>query len=227
MNDLKSANAKRWEAARLIRRAEAVAVAKSLIAAKQRYLTVALKTGVPWFVIACIHERESAQNWNSQLAQGDPLNQPSVHVPRGMGPYPSWEAGAIDALMNCKPYIGHNRDWSIVGMLEQLELYNGLGYFNRGLPSPYVWAGTDQYASGKFVADGVFSGTAVDKQLGCAALLIAMMALDRTIFVGTPPIILSPVPDPLPPDVPKMGTPKPASGWSAFFAAIIAIFKRK
>lgn len=226
MSDLKTADAKRWEAARLIRRAEAVAVAKSLIASKARYATVALKTGVPWFFIACVHERESGQNFATQLGQGDPLDKPSVHVPKGRGPFATWEEGAVDALVNCSPYTSRNSDWSIGGILAQFEKYNGMGYYNRNLPSPYVWSGTDQYATGKFVADGIYSATAVDRQLGCAALLIAMMALDRTISVGTPPVILSPVPNPLPPDVPPV-EPKPVSAWAAFFAAILSLFKRK
>ena len=49
-------------------------------------------------MIAAIHEREASQSWNKQLAQGDPLNQVSTNVPRGMGPFNTWEEGAIAAL---------------------------------------------------------------------------------------------------------------------------------
>ena len=42
---------------------------------------------------------------------------------------------------------------------------------------PYVWSGTDQYVRAKYIADGVFSASAVDKQLGCAGLIMAMAAL--------------------------------------------------
>ena len=66
-----------------------------------------------------------------------------------------------------------------------LEEYNGLGYASRGVPSPYVWSGTDQYRSGKYVRDGVYDPNAVDSQLGCAGLLMAMMALDRSIDFGS------------------------------------------
>jgi hypothetical protein len=34
------------------------------------------------------------------------------------------------------------------GALTLLEQYNGLGYANRGLPSPYIWSGTDRYLKG-------------------------------------------------------------------------------
>jgi hypothetical protein len=77
------------------------------------------------------------------------------------------------------------KDWSIGGTLTMLEEYNGLGYASRGRPSPYIWSGTDQYVSGKYVRDGVYDPNAVDQQLGCAGLLMAMMALDPTItFTG-------------------------------------------
>lgn len=149
-------------------------VANRLMAAKSRYQTVEAKTGVPWWFIAVVHERESSQNWNASLAQGDPWNRKSTHVPRGRGPFSSWEDAAVDALVNCAPFAAHNKDWSMGGALDMLEKYNGLGYRARGIPSPYLWAGTNQYRAGKFVADGVFDPNAVDRQLGCAGLLKKM-----------------------------------------------------
>jgi len=77
--------------------------------------------------------------------------------------------------------MGHNKDWSIGESLAQLEKYNGLGYARMGRPSPYVWSKTNQYVRGKYVADGVYSSTAVDTQEGCAALLARMMVLDPSI----------------------------------------------
>lgn len=140
-------------------------------AAKARYKAVEAKTGVPWWFIAVAHQREASQNWNTQLGQGDPLNQKSTHVPKGRGPFKTWEEGAVDALVNCAPYAARNKDWSVGGALAMLEKYNGLGYANRGLPSPYIWAGTNQYDKGKFVRDYEFDPNVVDKQLGCAGLL--------------------------------------------------------
>ncbi|MBR1142489.1 hypothetical protein JQ567_04270 [Bradyrhizobium sp. AUGA SZCCT0431] len=147
---------------------------------------MAAKTGVPWPFIAVAHERECSQDWSGSLAQGDPWNRVSVHVPAGRGPFRSWEDAAIDALVNCAPRAARNKDWSIGGTLTMLEQYNGLGYAARGRPSPYIWSGTDQYVSGKYVRDGVYGPSAVDRQLGCAGILMAMMALDPTItFPGT------------------------------------------
>lgn len=181
INALKSANARRWVDAKLTRGPEFIPVAKRLVAAKARYQAVEARTGVPWTFIAVTHQRESSQNWERSLAQGDRWDLVSIHVPAGRGPFQSWEAAAVDALVNCGPYAARNRDWSIAGTLALLERYNGVGYFNRRLPSPYIWSGTDQYQKGKYVADGVFDPDEVDKQLGCAGLILAMMKLDPSI----------------------------------------------
>jgi lysozyme family protein len=189
---LVAANGARWSRAKPTR--SFTPTAKSLVTAKSRYQSVEGRTGVPWFVIAVIHERESSQNWLANLAQGDPWNRVSVHVPAGRGPFQSWEDAAVDALDDGAPYLARNKDWSIGETLTRLEEYNGLGYAARGVPSPYVWSGTDQYKSGKYIRDGVYDSTAVDSQPGCAGLLLAMMALDRTIsFDGKmPPIVVVP-----------------------------------
>lgn len=183
---LKAANERRWKAARVTRNLGNIA--KSLIAAKRRYQAVEARTGVPWPVIAVIHVRESSQNWGRSLAQGDPWDRISVHVPAGRGPFSSWESAAVDALVNCAPYAARNTDWSVGGTLTKLEEYNGLGYAARGRPSPYVWAGTNQYQSGKYVRDGVYDPNAIDSQPGCAGLLMEMKGLDPTIDFATKPV---------------------------------------
>jgi lysozyme family protein len=179
LDALRSANERRWANARLIR--DFTSIAKALVAAKSRYQAVAAETGVPWFAIAVIHERESSQNWRTSLAQGDPWNRVSIHVPAGRGPFKCWEAAAIDALTDCAPHLARHRDWTVGGTLTELEQYNGLGYAARNVPSPYLWAGTDQYRSGKFVRDGIYDAAAVDSQPGCVALLQHMMQLDPSI----------------------------------------------
>lgn len=179
---LKAANERRWREAKLTR--NYANIIRSLIAGKPRYQAVEKRTGVPWPVIAVIHERESSQNWGRSLAQGDPWDSVSIHVPAGRGPFASWEAAAVDALVNCAPHAARNSDWSIGGSLTKLEEYNGLGYAARGRPSPYIWSGTNQYHSGKYVRDGVYDPDAIDSQPGCANLLIGMMALDPSIGFG-------------------------------------------
>ena len=229
---LKAANAARWKNAKITRPASFATVAKHLCdpTAKSRYQGVSARTGVPWPFIAVAHERESSQDWTGSLAQGDPWNRESVHVPAGRGPFKSWEEAAVDALVNCGPYAARNKDWSVGGCLTKLEEYNGLGYASRGRPSPYVWSGTDQYVSGKYVRDGVYDPSAVDSQLGCAGLLMAMMAIDPTItFTGAviKPAVIPGAPKPIPSPAPSITNPAKGS-IGAFFANIFAsIFKRK
>jgi lysozyme family protein len=69
-------------------------------------------------------------------------------------------------------HLSAANDWSIEGILFQLEAYNGWGYRNHhGINTPYLWSGSNQYTSGKYVADGKFDPTAVSKQIGGALLL--------------------------------------------------------
>lgn len=175
MSDLATLNKQRWDNCHIPEAMAAsfrsVANRLSALEAKKRYQAVEKTTGVPWWFIAVVHQRESSQNWNTYLGNGQALSKKTTIVPKGRGPFKSWEEGAEDALVNCAPYAAKNKDWSVGGSLALLERYNGLGYANKGLPSPYIWAGTDQYIKGKYVADGVFDANAVDKQLGCAGLL--------------------------------------------------------
>jgi lysozyme family protein len=219
-------NTERWAKAKLTRGPEFVSVAKRLLSAKIRYQGIEEKTGVPWFVVAVIHEREAAQDFTKSIAQGDPWNRASIHVPKGRGPFKSWEAAAIDALTLCAPYAAQWKDWSPGGTLTLLEQYNGLGYANKGLPSPYIWSGTDQYVKGKYVADGVFDANVVDKQLGCAGLLLAMQSIDTSIQFASykpnlAPSIIPPPPDVEPVPVPPVNKPHPAK-YSAMIIAVAA-----
>lgn len=148
----------------------------------------------PWWFIAIVSEREygGPPHWDRQLGQGDHLDKISTHDPRGRGPFlnhssditpgnDAWTRGCLDALVECAPYAAKWKDWSIGGVLTLLEEYNGLGYANMGVPSAYVWSGSDQYVSGKYVADHVYRASAVDVQEGCAPLLSRMMAINSDI----------------------------------------------
>lgn len=198
---LTALNEFRWERAGPTR--DFRGVAGNLIAGKKYYQFVEEETKVPWFIIAVIHERESGQSWLRSLAQGDPWNEVSTHKPAGRGPFSSWEAAAYDALVNCPPYAARNTDWSAGGALTMLEQYNGLGYANRGVPSPYIWSGTNQYVKGKYIRDGVYSPETVDVQLGCAGLIMAMEALDDSVMFT----------DPVTPDIVEVASAPQRSFW--------------
>jgi lysozyme family protein/peptidoglycan hydrolase-like protein with peptidoglycan-binding domain len=140
---------------------------------RARYQAAGERAGVPWYVVGIIHNLESSGNFATHLHNGDPLSARTVHVPagrpaRGNPPF-TWEESAADALALQK--LNEWKDWSVPGMLYVFERYNGLGYRNRGVPSPYLWSFSSHYERGKFVADGRYSATAVSEQCGAAVVL--------------------------------------------------------
>lgn len=172
-----ASNAERWGKAQFTRSTQINAVAAKITANRPRYELAAKATGVPWDVIGVIHYRESSNDFRGVLHNGQKIigtGQLTTLVPKGRGPFSTWEEAAIDALVNAPPYAAKNKDWSIGGTLDILERYNGLGYRNKGLPSPYLWAGTDQYVKGKYVADGKYDPNHVDQQLGVAPILMKL-----------------------------------------------------
>ena len=52
-----------------------------------------------------------------------------------------------------------------------VEAFNGFGYRNFGIHSPYLWAGTNNYVAGKYASDGRFVASMVDEQLGRLGLV--------------------------------------------------------
>lgn len=140
------------------------------------YDPVSQATNVPWYVVAGLDMREEDFSHSGYLGNGDPLWRATTHVPRGRGPFKSWYEGAIDALNfdHMTSAKGEGDHWDIVTALIACEGYNGLGYYYRGLPSPYVWAGTSIQVAGKYVGDGAWDPHAFDTQPGVAGLLLAL-----------------------------------------------------
>jgi len=145
---------------------------------RSRYVTVGDELGVPWQIISVIHNMESSLNFNKHLHNGDPLTGRTVHVPagrpkKGTPPF-TWEESATDALTLQRFHQWD--DWSAPGALYKLEGYNGWGYrlHHPHVLSPYLWGYSNHYKSGKYVADGRWSDTAVSKQCGAAVLLRRM-----------------------------------------------------
>jgi len=172
-----------------------------IIAHKDRYAALAQTAGVPWTLIAVLHAMECGQNFNRHLHNGDPLDRPTVQVPKGRppgkGPW-TWEQSATDALT----IQGFQRwkDWSVAGVLYKLECYNGTGYrlYHPSVLSPYLWSYSNHYSAGKYKADGAFSASAQSKQPGTAVLLRRLAEKGETAFVDqpgtqpdTPPLVVS------------------------------------
>lgn len=149
-----------------------------IVSNKKRYLVIEEALGTPWYIVGAIHYREASLNFNRHLHNGDPLTKRTVQVPAGRpttgNPPFTWEQSAIDAL---KDRV-FNRTMDLGEIFDELEKYNGLGYFNKGLPSPYLWSWTDQYVKGKYIKDGKFDPEFVDQQAGVAALVIELKKFD-------------------------------------------------
>ena len=147
---------------------------------RHRYETVSAATNIPAELIAAIHWREGSGHFDTYLHQGDPLGKPAVNIPRNIPVFYEWEEAAIHAL-SMDYHKDRQEDLEITSetnnpnsLASYAESYNGLGYYNKGIPSPYVYAGTDQYHSGKYVSDGSFNPNAVDRQLGVMPMLGAI-----------------------------------------------------
>ncbi len=221
--------AKQWAAMKILRqRSEMERSAHRIITFKNIYQEVERKTGVPWYMVGVIDLREGGESklTKTHLHCGDPLSNYTVHVPSGRpqighGPPFGFVESACDALVTLK-HFDRVTDWSIERILHELEPYNGLGYYNKGIPSPYIWSCTNQYdpphgPGGKYVADGVFDPHVVDKQVGIAPLIKVMSEIDTSIVLrsyrtGAP----IPAPAPAPKPVPSQpAAPKPAPGPTA------------
>ena len=151
---------------------------RKILANRGRYERLTRSMTMPWYFLAIIHGLEADFRFDAHLHNGDPLTGRTVRVPagrpaRGTPPF-TWEESAMDAIA-ANRYDKWN-DWSIAGMLVAWERYNGLGYRHHGIHSPYVWASTDLYAKGRYVADGRFEANAESRQCGAVAMLKGLIA---------------------------------------------------
>lgn len=167
---------------------------------KTIYRVIEEETGVPWPMVACDHRRESDRQdslgnplFNTYLGNGQVLWQKTTIEPIGRGPFirqsdagrdknmlmAAFIAGAKDAYHIDK--IDTVKDWRLEKILYYCELFNGTGYDNRGLPSPYLWGGTNIQKPGKYIADHKFNAQAMDKQLGVASILWYIAKLDTSV----------------------------------------------
>jgi peptidoglycan hydrolase-like protein with peptidoglycan-binding domain len=74
-------------------------------------------------------------------------------------------------------------NWTIERACFEVEKYNGFGYrtHHPEVKSPYLWSFSTNFERGKYVSDGHFDRTAVDKQCGAMPILKQMMELDSSV----------------------------------------------
>lgn len=151
--------------------AQVNAAVDKILKGRDRYERLQKETKVPWYMIGCIHLLEGSCNFGTHLHNGDSLSRRTVHVPAGRprtGTPPfTWEESAEDALS----YDGIKPPLNTIGeQFKALERFNGMGYRNKGIKTPYLWSGSNHYVRGKYVADGKYDPAAVSKQVGAASI---------------------------------------------------------
>jgi len=151
---------------------------------EKRYKSISAKCGVPWQVVASLHNMESGGRFTRHLHEGSSLKGRTRYIPKGRpingDPPFTWEESAYDALYTLKRL--DRVKWSDLGVcLYTCEKYNGLGYlrYHKDVNSPYMFSGTNLYTSGKYVADGRWSQSAVSKQVGVVPILIKLVYADH------------------------------------------------
>lgn len=163
-------------------------IASSILSNRSRYQSVGGPMGIPWYFVGAVHNMEASQNFSSHLHNGDPLSARTIHVPAGQpktgNPPFTWEESARDALQGRAAV----NDWSLAGVLYHLEGYNGWGYRHSHPETltPYLWSFSTHYTSGKFIADGRWSASAVSKQCGAAVILRRLVELGEIDFPDQP-----------------------------------------
>jgi len=186
---------------------EAMEAAKLVIKNSARYKEVSRRTGVPWQLIGVLDLRESTCNPTKALGQGDPWNKVSVNVPSGKGPFKSYEDAAVF-------YIGYDhladgvKFWDMSLVCWKAEKWNGFGYRNHGVFTPYLWAMTNHQQPGRYAGDGNWQAGEWDKQPGIIAVLYQMNVIDPANYIG---VIDPEHSDDPPPDVP-IGAPFTLAG---------------
>jgi lysozyme family protein len=206
---------KLWSKMTVVKVAAANQQAQQIIKNKKRYKNIEGTTTVPWFVVGCLHMRESNGDFNTWMHNGDPMRDKkgkpvkTVHVPknRPINPNCTFEEGAYDALVTIE-HLDQIKDWGPERCAYAMEKFNGFGYRNptRDIPSPYLWGGTSVQQPGKFISDGHYDAHTIDPQIGGMAVLKQLMALDPEACFE---VVEAPPPPPPPP--PPKNVPPPLS----------------
>jgi lysozyme family protein len=184
---------KLWEGVQILedRRPAMEAAATKVAAGRRHYEAISAAVGVPWWFIGFLHLRESNCNFARHLHNGDPLTGKTRLVPANRPPWKprngkvyTFEESAEDALKMKGLHL--ITDWSIERICYEAERFNGMGYAYKGLPSPYLWGGTNRQKPGKYIADGKFSSTHWDIQPGVCAVLKILLEREPTLLSTDP-----------------------------------------
>jgi lysozyme family protein len=180
-----------------IHRNELLGVARRIAMNRPQYEEVATPSGIPWYIIGCLHYREANLNFMGHLHNGDPLLMKTVNVPPdrpNITPWPpqgktlrqTWALSALDALTDIQKILKNwneesLRKWSVQGTCFILESYNGFGCYNHGIATPYLWNYTNRYTAGGYGSDGHYSSIYKSKQAGLYSVLLALCEISEDV----------------------------------------------
>lgn len=175
--------------------------ARRLLTRKKRFADVSAVTGVPTSWLLAIDERESDGDILSYFGNGEQIihnGQKTTLVPKGRGPFATWQDGAIDAIQYER--VDEVKVWSMPRACYESEIWNGFGPRQHGRYSGYLWSGTSIYTGGKYVADGVWLNDVIDQQLGVIPIMLRLAEIEPILALSAiEPIVPGPVPIPKPP----------------------------
>ena len=150
---------------------------KKLREGKARYISVSVELAkhgfdIPWEVIGVLHGLEASFDFNKQILNGQSIKKKTTWVPKGHGPWDTWEDSCLSGFIVETPYNPPPRKWTVTGTALFLERWNGMGYWRKSNhPSPYLWSYSSAQKRGKYVSDGRFSSLAVSLQVGGMTML--------------------------------------------------------
>jgi len=163
-----------------------------LMRGTSHYDEVQAATKVPWYVVGLIHGMESYFDFGTHLHNGDSLsrrtwNEPKGRPPASVGDPPfSWVISAIDALQYDR--LTAWDDWSVAGICYKMEAYNGWGYRNHQINSPYLWSMSNHYTKGKYTVDGHFNPDVISDQVG-AITALKKMTDDKLVALSAQKVV--------------------------------------
>lgn len=150
-------------------------VIENILKLRSRYEFVQSKANVPWYFTAALHFMEASNKMNGNMMNGQPINQVTTIVPKGYGPWNTWEESAIDAFKYDGLAAKPKEFWTFGNMLMSAEKYNGLGYRKRGILSPYVTSFTNMSNEvGGFPRDHVYDPAYKHDRPSVGSILLRM-----------------------------------------------------
>lgn len=157
---------------------------------------------VPWYVVGCLHTREAWSDFEgpyfrANIANGQSWREVTTIVPKGRGPFESFEQAAIDAILyelKKKPGLGSLAFNCIEDHAYFFETWNGFGHllFRHDCPSHYLWGRTSHQRRGGYPSDGKWNPAYVNKSMGCMLILRALAAGGYVAPVALSPSRITP-----------------------------------